>query len=157
MKQYGYEVKINQICVHHEEEDEPYGFWESTYNNTIDPFFKRNDEYPDVTCPYEFKDNDKAYVVWAVWNSGDSFGNSTDGYASVIGIFKDENTANDFKRQLEQYDPDKMKRRKSKNSHVPIFKCLDGQKIEYYPGWFGYFESLSWVNVNEVVMYEDED
>ena len=81
MKQYGYEVKINQICVHHEEEDEPYGFWESTYNNTIDPFFKRNDEYPDVTCPYEFKDNDKAYVVWAVWNSGDSFGNSTDGYA----------------------------------------------------------------------------
>lgn len=144
---YGYKITIEQECLFSEHSEEQWGEWSSVYSNTIDKFFTKEDKHPDVVSEKEFKSGDKAYVVWAVWSTGDSFGHSEDSEVDAIAIFSDPSAAFDFKNQLEIFsDPD---------DYEPIsFETKDGQIIKYYPSWFGYFESLSYIEVSEVVFVE---
>lgn len=131
IKQFGYRVNIHRYCTHSKHSDEPYGEWSASYSNSFRSISK-DDKYPDVTSARDFVVGESAYLVWAEWSSGDSFGTSNYCSVEAFGLFKDKGEADAFRLVLENASE------------------ADGKWLP----WFGYFESLNCVHVEHVTIGE---
>jgi hypothetical protein len=137
MTQYGYSVNIDKHCTHSEHEGCNYGSWSESYSNrlaTVDIA----EQYPDIVSTIKFNNGDTAYVVWAEYSSGDSFGHGDCSGTEVIAIFETHAPAEElaqFLLTVTEYSFD--------------YTTSDGQvhKSLYAP-WNGYFESLNEIHVD---------
>lgn len=141
---FGYKVTIDQYCDHHERSDEEYGSWSSSYSSNLNDIVRRTTDYPDIASSLDIAPGTRALVVWAVWSTGDSFGQSRGGQAEAFGIFTDINSADELQKALESYN----------GTEDLNLTTSDGQvfKISYVP-WLGYFESLDTVRVDVVTVF----
>ena len=112
------------------------------YVNSIALPRKLENEYksggPRDTIDYEGEVNlgDEMYLLYAVYSTGDSFGHDADGMIDFISVHKDPAVA--------QYNHDQL----NGASGTVKLKSDDGTEWNYYVPWNGYFESLSYINVD---------
>ncbi|HET8688511.1 MAG TPA: hypothetical protein VFM18_18010 [Methanosarcina sp.] len=152
LKLYGYNVSITQCCDHSEQvdhSDEPYDYsWSESYSNYFDRITK-TDEYPDVVSMHDFKAGDQAYLVWAEWSSGDSFGHGDRNNVEALGVFMHKHDAENFAQVLRE-----TRSNKSESGNFS-WTSSEGQIVETgcLP-WCGYFETLDNINVELVSVGE---
>lgn len=144
-KMFGFNVKINKYQEHYESDSQPYGSWSASSHHEIDSIIFKTDDYPDVTAPFDFNMGDTAFVVWAQWSSGDSFGNESGASAEAIGVFKDAKAAFELKNHIDSVN--------WRKENTLDFKTSDGQHFKMgWCGWSGYFESLDFIAIETVLV-----
>jgi len=148
-KMFGYKFNITRDMVSCEEsgdvEDYSYDYL-YIYDQAPDTIAYKINEYPDIVSALDFPANSTAYVVYAVWSDGDSFGRELYCSAEPFGIFASSDCAKEFSSQLHSVDrPD----------DGVVINCSDGQQFEYkcLP-WADYFSSLEYVDVIQVTVKE---
>jgi len=150
--EYGYTVNINTNCDHHERSPEEYGSWSSSYSNNFESITKIdiNDKCPDVTSIHDFQVGDVAYLVWAEWSSGDSFGNANCSDTEAFGLLKEASDA--FALATALREAKENTNAKNWDDHYKFeWKSSDGQKVVYgFLPWLGYFECLDNIYVETV-------
>lgn len=139
---FGYNVDIERICTHSEREDVEWGSWSESYDNYFNSITKTKEGgYPDITSSIEIKEGEDCFVVWAEWSSGDSFGSGDRNYVEPLAVFKDPESCRTFVTACN--------RNKDYSFKVAT---QDGQVIEVYAGWVGYFESLNNINIEQTTI-----
>ncbi len=148
---HGYKVKIDTRCDYYERSDEEYGPWHGSYSN----YFKgvtKSDLSVDVVSDIDIKPGEICYLVWIEYSSGDSFGIGDRECTEVIGIFKDEQSAKELAKSIEEHDNDDENRTWDEKYGF-YCKTSDGQEFKYgCAPWTGYFETLEEVHIETVVM-----
>lgn len=136
---FGYAVRLSAYCDYSEHEDEAFGSWSESYSNSFRSV-AHDDKYPDVVSIHDFKPGDVAYVVWAEWSTGDSFGRAERGSREALAILKNGIDAFDLQRKLSLAEDGAFK-----------WKSSDGDTFEsgYLP-WGGYFDSLDEIRIETV-------
>ncbi len=130
--QYGYKVVINSRELNRVDPDEPYGRWSVECENSISRVHKTL-EYPDVASADDIAPGEDAFLVWAEWSSGDSFGSGTRNHAEPFGIFAKYEDAQKFHDEL------------------------SGKKeYDYSVPWTGYFESLDDLHIDKVMVRAEQ-
>lgn len=148
---YGYKVKIDQYCDHYESENEPYGSWSASYTNSVDDMIIKTDEYPDVASIHDVKPGERAFIVWAEWSSGDSFGHGDRNYTEVLGLFVRYEDAEVLQKALEEHARKYDRRGYEKDATSYYVKTPDGQIFQScWAPWLGYFESLDSIHIDRV-------
>jgi len=145
-EQFGYKVRISQYCDHSENishGDGEWDFsWEESYSNSFESVVK-TDKYPDITALHDFEVGDQAFLVWAEWSTGDSFGHGDRSHVEAFALFKNSEDAYAYAHALE-HAPDGKKFK---------FVSSEGQVFEnIYMPWHGYFESLDNIHVETVTI-----
>ncbi len=100
------------------------------------------DRYFDTALPSEYDPSKPLYLVWADYDTGDSFGSYCNKF-EAIDLFQDEQRANKAMNDLHKG-----------SGYTRIYTRDDGRKIEYHCPWEGYFESLNCIHVQEVKVVE---
>lgn len=92
------------------------------------------------TVPYdgELKQGDTVYCLYAVYSTGDSFGHDEDGSMEFLSVHKTSELAFENKKNLEA-------------GGVEI-KHDNGSVEKIYKPWEGYFESLSFITVDQYML-----
>lgn len=151
-KEYGYNVRIDNNCDSYFNEEQQFGSWNSSSTNTFDSLNKCDelDAYPDITSIHDFKVGDFAFLVWAEWSSGDSFGHGVNSSNEAFALLKNDEDAFKLATALREATPNNNCKYWDEQNRFE-WKSSDGQnvKIGYVP-WFGYFESLGTVYVEAV-------
>lgn len=147
---FGYKVEIDSYCDHYDYPEEEYGSWSASYTNYFKKVTKTK-HYPDVVSDIDFQVGQKCFLVWIEWSSGNSFGYSDRCSTEAIGIFKDEQSARELVKAIEdssvQYDAETDSRYRF------YCKTSDGQEFEYgFAPWFGYFERLDEVHLERIII-----
>lgn len=156
-KKFGYEVKIGSRCENEIESDEEFGSWERYYENWFEKISKAKD-VPDVVSDFDFQKGETCYVVWAEYNSGDSFGTAENENVEVVGVFKDKKCAKELEKAIidlnhKYQHGDFANCENWEDKYKFYFKTSDGQEFKYgHCPWYGYFYDLQNVYVEEVVM-----
>jgi hypothetical protein len=94
--------------------------------------------YKNVPYPGDLKSGDEVYVLYAVYSTGDSFGHDENGCIEFISVHKDANLAFKNKNNLQN------------GKHV--VEHDDGTIENIYAPWGGYFESLSYLQVDNFTL-----
>lgn len=95
--------------------------------------------YKDIDVPIEVTEGEIYYLLWADYNTGDSFGHDGNQF-EAIDLFTTSKAAYLARRQL-----------LAANKSSGIYTRDDGTNIQIYLPWEGYFESLNDLNVTEVI------
>lgn len=142
---FGYKVVIEEECLESWNDGEQWGEWGATYSQEFVKVVKDAD-YPDIASIFDFQNGDNVFVVWACWNTGDSFGWARERYAEAFGIFKEIDAAKELAEALRKADDEELE-----------IKTSDGQNFKFsYLPFHGYFESLSFVEVKSTVIGASE-
>lgn len=104
------------------------------------------DEYNALPADFPVEVGDTVYVVYAVYSTGDSFSHDENGEFETVCFFKTREKAHAAARAVSQ--------RTAGESYQMTFETESGAKISRYCPWDGYFERLSYV---EVESFEVED
>lgn len=146
---FGYKADINHHCIEDYHDGKSYGNWRKIYQNSFRGIVKVS-EYPDLTSIHDLQEGDQCFVVWAEWNSGDSFGNALGGGAEAIAIFKNIADATECAKAIRKHHDDK---RGEDASYEFFFRASDGQEVCYgFAPWSGYFEYLTHVHVEHAIV-----
>lgn len=140
---FGYKVDIEQYCNYYRASEELYGDWEESNTNNFKSVSKA-DEYPDIVSSLDIKEGSLCFVVWAEWSSGNSFGRSYNGNAEALAIFVDPESAEQFR--------DKVSKAKEDREYIMEFSTNDGQEHSVRCPWFGYFEDLTDIHIEQTVL-----
>ena len=145
-----YHVMVNTIQTGYESDGKQWGWTETWNRKELKPYafssemFKKNNiffSYPDtVECAKGLlKGETSAWLVWAVYSTGSTFGRDHNGSHALLGLFnlKDYKAAQDFSEYIWAVREIGSKK----------YTALDGQVIEVYPSWAGYFERLEEVHI----------
>lgn len=144
---YGYKVDLRQTNLSSNYSDEQFGDWSRESSWELKGISKTKD-HPDIVSSLDVKPGEQVFVVWVQWGSGDSFGFHHGAEAEGLAIFRDEAAARDFSGKVRRL---KDEGRNSCSFKIKI-QATDGQLVEVYAGWLGYFERLEAVNVKKCVM-----
>ena len=147
VKPFGYKVSIDHRCVSYERDHEgAFANWSKSFINTLNNLVTKEDKSPDVVSIHDFQPGTNALVVWAEWNSGNSFGCADNGGIEAIGIFKDITSAKQLADHIHsQY-----------NNHDVSYSivCADGQEFSSIGApWLGMFEHLTNVRIDVVTIF----
>jgi len=121
--------------------DEEFGSWGSTtYTTYMGLSYSKLgfDEEVDFTPV----DGETYYLVDVLYSTGDSFGHA-EGCRQIIGVFKDEEEADNIRKMIEddyKYNPEKP--------HSLNYK---GRDCLYTGTWKGYFETFGGCNIYPLV------
>jgi len=129
---YGYAVDMNRYCELDEYENESGGpychSWHTSYSNSFKSI-GRTDTYPDVTSVHDFADGDIAYLVWAEWGSGDSFGYGDGITTESFGLFNEAKDAYSLQYALDNASKNKMAK-KWEGQYCFSWKSSEGEKLK---------------------------
>ena len=141
---FGYKVPLVEIPLHHEQSDEAYGNWSASSTWKDPKFIEKDNTCPDVTSDYNFAEGTTAFLVWAIWTTGDSFGEHAGGNAEAIWLFETIDAARELENKL----------RKVPDMEPIKYTSLDKQKIHIRYGlpWSGYFEHLDEIRITPVIV-----
>lgn len=97
-----------------------------------------DDKYMCVKNYLDAKVGDRIFVVYAVYSTGDSFGNDEDKNLEFINVFSCREDANACAEIL------------SNARETATYVLSNGERVSYgYIPWSGYFERLSYIEVEE--------
>lgn len=99
-----------------------------------------SDKYFDLVLPGDYDPSKPLYLLWASYDTGDSFGRDG-GKAEFIDLFQDHERAQAALKVLQQATDDSFE-----GSYIRD----DGTPIKIYVPWVGYFESLNYITVESV-------
>lgn len=142
---FGYCVKIKRTCTSSSPSTKRYGDWNETYSHKIDYKIVETHSYPDVVTSLDFQDDQNAFVVWAVFSTGNSFGRAECSSSEVFGIFEDYETAVELKKALRSFN-------KMREGNRLDVTTSDGQRFTDYVPWTEYFESVEYVEITLVTV-----
>ena len=148
MKLYLY---FNRKCISSEDtfnSDDYSGSYHYVYSNSLEKYslskieslLDLNQEIIEI--PFEFNKDEPLYLLWAEYSSGNSFGSSINEFIDVIGIYKTYKKVKRRKKLLYNFT-EKM------GNSVQLITEL-GSKYHYHIPWFGYFESLGYINISTI-------
>lgn len=156
---FGYKVDIGQRCEKDIEASKKYGHWERSYSNTFQKISKsKTDDVPDAVSDFDIQLCETCYVVWVEYSSGNSFGMAENENVEVVGVFKDKECARQLEKAIEEqnqaYRRGELAFGESWEDKNKFYcKTSDGQEFQYgFCPWYGYFEVLENVYVEEAVM-----
>lgn len=155
---FGYKVDIGQRCEKDIEPNEKFGSWERSYSNWFEKISTKAKGIPDAISDFDIKQGETCYVVWVEYSSGNSFGMAENENVEVVGVFKDKACAKELeqaiKEQNQAYRRGELAFGESwKDQNKFYCKTSDGQEFQYgFCPWYGYFEVLENVYVEEAVM-----
>ena len=109
---------------------------------TFERVLKTNSTGSRTTTIHDYKPNEKIYVIYVIYSTGDSFSHDRDGRCELIGATHDSKLAYRIKEFIEK------DYKNEDTEHDYELKDIGGVKFHTYP-WKGYFESLSYVRVEE--------
>lgn len=124
-------------CDHEDRWDRPdtYTTWEFAGASLVS-VFRYGLSYPVTNM--NLQKGERVFIVLAVWNSGDSFGYDSNKWCEIFGVFRDEAEADAFGKKLKNLkEGDTLSLAEDREIFIP---------------WFGFFESLSYVEVLERVI-----
>ncbi len=98
-------------------------------------------EYFDVIAPFDVNDQSWYWLVYAIYSTGDSFGHDADACMEVVDLFASHDKAQACANSIDG----------SKSSVTWIREDGSEGKLSYVP-WNGYFESLSYVRCEKVMV-----
>lgn len=98
--------------------------------------------YRDLTVNFEVTPNETYYLLYAVYNTGDSFG-WDDGAITFIDLFKTHEKAEAALHVIGQGH-------KNKSDRLNRYEAEDGKMIDIYRPWEGYFERLQYIKIDTV-------
>jgi len=99
-------------------------------------------KYGHSTTIDNYQPDQKIYVIYVIYSTGDSFGFDINSDCEVIGATHNRDLANKISAFIEQDNKDRSTR------HCNTMHDIEGIKFYTYP-WKGYFESFSGVYVEE--------
>lgn len=155
---FGYKVDISQQCEKDIEASKKYGHWERSYSNSFEKISTQAKGIPDGVSDFDIQPGETCYVVWLEYSSGNSFGMAENENIEVVGVFKDKKCAKELeqviKKQNQAYRQGDFAFGESwEDMHKFYCKTSDGQEFQYgFCPWYGYFEVLENVYVEEAVM-----
>ncbi len=134
-------VSYNEICTHSEYEGGHYGSWSESYSSSIERVYVLgdNEKAPYHSDVFLLPDEaEKAYVVYMIYDTGDSFGNA-DGRIAIIHCATCKISVNMIAKAIRE------------NPEMYSFKFTDdfGREISLYNPASGYFEHVSCIEVEE--------
>lgn len=156
---FGYKVDIGQECEKDIEADEEFGSWERSYSNWFEKISKTKG-VPDVVSDFDIQPGETCYVVWVEYSSGNSFGTAENENVEVVGVFKDKECAKQLEKAIEEQNQayrqgDFAFGESWEDKNKFYCKTSDGQEFQYgFCPWYGYFEVLENVYVEECEMEE---
>lgn len=137
-------VQYTERCTHDYHDGENYGRWERSYDYTIDrvravPESKTESYNEEIyAVPADTK---QVYVVYMIYSTGDSFGNS-DGEGQIMWVFADRDKAWKLRDQIEN----------SVDEYSIVFKDDFDRDVTVRNPAAGYFESMLSINVEAFVV-----
>lgn len=142
---FGYKVDISQHCHESHQSDEQYGDWYSSSTNTFESVSKCTDSYPDAASVEDIPTGSLAYVVWAEYSSGDSFGRGDCCSTEVLAVFTNNADAVGLAKHIREQN--------GKDVNTYKFTASTGQVFESgFAPWSGYFEHLDTVYVEHATV-----
>lgn len=151
---YGYRFDIKSERVAETEPTEKYGSWEKQCFNRPPEILVKTHQYPDIVSELDLESGTEAYVVWAEWSYGDSFGFALTCGHEVFGVFEYKVFAEQLVKFLSERTGDcGMFSPNPVDSEICTCSTGDGQvfNIPVLP-WTGYFERLEEVHIEKVVV-----
>lgn len=100
-----------------------------------------DDRNYDLLVKFRPEDGVPCYLVYVVYDSGDSF-SSTTGNVEFVHLFQSKDKAKELAAQINDHYIKVQNDELSFNEQHRIDMVLDGVAIPYVPCWVGYFESL---------------
>lgn len=97
-----------------------------------------SDDYYDVTLPSPMDESKRLYLLWADYDTGDSFGRDCNRF-EAIDLFQSYERAQEASNALNAGE-----------SYSVDYARDDGSIITYCRPWVGYFENLNALHVEEV-------
>ncbi len=117
-----------------------------SHSHTITGVVKTDKEWPDFEIDGEVKEGDVFYFVYALYDTGDSFGRS-ENHLSEIALLKDYQDAKFLRDQLEKNNEDR-------DAMDPInitYPVCGKTEPVCTSSWKGYFERLRSLNIQPVI------
>ncbi len=132
-------VTYDELCTHDERSGEQYGDWSESYSSSVTGAYRIGD---DDEAPYDSEtfivpdDAAEVFVVYMIYSTGDSFGHA-DGKIDIIHCTSNEEAADKLVKLITD-KPDEY-----------TIKFTDdfGREISLYNRGAGYFESITYVEV----------
>ena len=110
----------------------------------------------DLASHFKPIKGEKYYLLYAEYNTGDSFGYD-DGVIEYIGLYEPKEQAQKqaelIKIHNDKYEKD-HKWTKNESSYSLDIEMPNGQVVKISAPWNGYFESLNFVDVIEVELHD---
>lgn len=132
------------------EDSDSLNYKEVRYDTNIDPYIFTNpakvrayDRTDVIYCEKNLlKGETAAWLVHVIYSSGHTFGREINGYYSLVALFPlgKLNEARELRDYLETVD----------KLGTTYFTTSSGRKIEVYPAWCGYFDTLEEVRIEKV-------
>ena len=86
---------------------------------------------------------DYLHLVYAVWDTGDSFGRYEGNYMECFAVYRTYEKAQAAQQTLYAADD---------KNHRAIIVLEDGTEMSYYIPWFGYFDCLNYIQIESFVL-----
>lgn len=141
---YGYKIDHTSYTeiIRESNPDEEYSGEDTQTNWFVNNELTIDENYPDITTSFELNKDKEYFLVYVIYNTGDSFSRNNSSNIEFIDIFEDLNKANLLVKQI--YENTNMEQLQGnyldeKNNKKNLSFC-----------WIGHFESISLCEVSSI-------
>lgn len=147
---YSYYGNYKKTCLERYRSPEQYGDWKVDNEISVkDIVFadqgiaSKLGSHELVISGTQFNNNDVAFLLYATWNSGDSFGYEYNAGVEFVWLFKNIDAALEIKTLLDTgYERDVPQHILLNNDKEPGL-----QNFRFNVPWYGYFERINHIEV----------
>lgn len=130
-------------------------------DHSFDDVVRVVDQYPDVVACFDVDQNTEAFLVYATYSTGDSFGHDYNSCYELIDLYVSKEKADQAVELIqlhERWNSTRVFNRKSvvedrvefvDPSYVRLTR-EDQSQYDFFIPWYGYFESLVDVDVKRI-------
>ncbi len=112
-------------------------------------------EYFDLTVGFDIVDDKHYFLVYGIYSTGDSFGHD-EGRIEYVGLYEDREVAEDNARRIERHARDyRDDSITDDDAYSVTLVTEDGAEYKVSVPWNGYFERLSYIEIERVTAEYD--
>ena len=143
-------IEVDSSCLEDYWDGEQYGDWYQSLDFSIKSVHLQKPEYAtyeEFEVPFDVVSGDEVHILWMMYSSGDSFGQS-DGNHELIWIFKDKEVAKAAEISYTNIATNESINNNCDHDSSMITIVIDsGEEMKLSnPAW-GYFENVSSINL----------
>lgn len=155
-----YQVKYHSHCEITEERD-PDDEWDRD-NTSTDHFiegvavYHKGDWGSEMhgTVEFDLVPDKPYYLLYGIYSTGNSFGYD-EGEIEFVDLYESVEFAEEMKQRLEKHN--EQRDSDDERDSVTLKAEKSGKKIDFLVPWMGYFEHLSYVEIETVYLKEKGD
>lgn len=104
-----------------------------------------NEQYSDISVPYNPEKDTDYYLLYVVYSTGDSFGHDSGNNVEYIGLYTEDelHIAKENERRIEAHD-------QKKKGNLKLLVPNKNTEFDIFVPWHGYFESLDYIEIESV-------